>query len=103
MAAAAGVEREAKGLHAGLDALAQISRDCEAARQTGVDTLTGWLDLRNMVLVAEAVLGSALHRTESRGAHFRTDHPKPCDELAHTNMCCVLEERALTFHRVRGA
>lgn len=38
----------------------------------------GWhlaLDLRNMLLVAEAVATSALTRTESRGGHTRDDHP----------------------------
>ena len=34
-----------------------------------------WFDLRNMVLVADAVVQSALNRTESRGAHQREDFP----------------------------
>ena len=34
-----------------------------------------WLDLRNMLLVAETVTRAALLRTESRGAHQREDHP----------------------------
>ncbi|MCI2808331.1 FAD-binding protein [Eoetvoesiella caeni] len=33
------------------------------------------LDLRNMLMVAEAVARSALSRTESRGAHQREDYP----------------------------
>jgi succinate dehydrogenase / fumarate reductase flavoprotein subunit len=33
------------------------------------------LDLRNMLLVAEAITRSALSRTESRGAHQREDYP----------------------------
>jgi succinate dehydrogenase / fumarate reductase flavoprotein subunit len=37
--------------------------------------LIGWLDLRNMLLVAESVALTALARTESRGAHQREDHP----------------------------
>ena len=38
----------------------------------------GWhlaLDLRNMLMVGEAVASSALRRTESRGGHTRDDHP----------------------------
>jgi len=34
-----------------------------------------WLDLRNMLLVAETVARAALLRNESRGAHQREDHP----------------------------
>ncbi|HEX6128149.1 MAG TPA: fumarate reductase/succinate dehydrogenase flavoprotein subunit [Candidatus Limnocylindria bacterium] len=39
---------------------------------------TGWhaaLDLRNLLTVSEAIARSALERTESRGGHFREDHP----------------------------
>src|SRR5262249_28390055 len=34
-----------------------------------------WFDLRNMLLVAEAVASAAMARDESRGAHQREDHP----------------------------
>jgi succinate dehydrogenase / fumarate reductase, flavoprotein subunit len=34
-----------------------------------------WFDLRNMLVVARAVVQSALNRTESRGAHQREDCP----------------------------
>jgi succinate dehydrogenase/fumarate reductase flavoprotein subunit len=37
--------------------------------------LVDWLDLRNMLLVAQSVTLAALARTESRGAHQREDHP----------------------------
>ena len=37
--------------------------------------LVDWLDLRNMLLVAQSVAAPALARTESRGAHQREDHP----------------------------
>jgi succinate dehydrogenase/fumarate reductase flavoprotein subunit len=35
-----------------------------------------WFDLRNMVLVASAVVKAAMARTESRGAHQREDFPE---------------------------
>jgi succinate dehydrogenase / fumarate reductase flavoprotein subunit len=37
--------------------------------------LVDWLDLRNMLLVAQSITLPALARTESRGAHQREDHP----------------------------
>ncbi len=42
-----------------------------------------WFDLRNMLLVARAVVEAALARTESRGAHQREDHPGMLDDW-----CC---------------
>jgi fumarate reductase flavoprotein subunit len=48
--------------------------------------LTAALELSYMLDVAETIVQSALHRTESRGAHQRTDFPKRDDEkfLAHS-------------------
>jgi len=46
----------------------------------------GWhlaLDLRNMLMVSEAVATSALMRTESRGGHTRDDHPMLDREWRH--------------------
>jgi fumarate reductase flavoprotein subunit len=48
--------------------------------------LTAALELSSMLDVAETIIQSALHRTESRGAHQRTDYPARDDEkfLAHS-------------------
>ena len=48
--------------------------------------LVNTLELSNMLDVAEVVVLGALARTESRGAHARTDHPHRDDEkwLKHT-------------------
>jgi succinate dehydrogenase flavoprotein subunit len=37
--------------------------------------LVDWLDIRNMLLVAQSVATVAAARTESRGAQQRDDHP----------------------------
>ena len=52
--------------------------------------LTAALELGFMLDVAEAMVQSALHRTESRGAHQRTDFPKRDDAkfLVHSLAYC---------------
>ena len=49
----------------------------------------GWhlsLDLRNLLLVAEAVTKAALARKESRGGHTRNDYPDPDPEWGSKNL-----------------
>lgn len=52
-----------------------------------------WFDLRQMILVAEAVVQAAAARTESRGAHQREDFPET-DEAWRLNQ--LLERRGDT-------
>ncbi|MFO1152213.1 MAG: L-aspartate oxidase [Rhodospirillales bacterium] len=40
-------------------------------------------EVRNMLLVAQLVVGAAIRRTESRGAHFRLDYPESDTDWAH--------------------
>ena len=60
----AGPERHGASLQAGLEELTELA----PRLQRGDDG-------RNAALIAEVVLQTALARTESRGAHHRTDHP----------------------------
>jgi succinate dehydrogenase / fumarate reductase flavoprotein subunit len=53
----------------------------------------GWhlaLDLRNMMLVSEAVAKAALERQESRGGHTRDDYPQMSAEWRKVNLVCSL-------------
>ncbi len=48
----------------------------------------GWhtaMDLKNLLMVSEAIARSALDRRESRGGHFREDYPAKSDEYARHN------------------
>ncbi len=77
MAEKVGPFRTEKGLVAALEEIAAI-RDALGEAPPGAPShydmaRLDWFDLRNMVLVAEAVTRAALARTESRGAHQRED------------------------------
>lgn len=87
----AGIYRDDSGLRAAAEAIAEL-RDRFGAialddrSHTFNTELVGYLELSNLLDVAETILASARARTESRGAHQRTDHPKRDDErfLTHS-------------------
>jgi succinate dehydrogenase / fumarate reductase flavoprotein subunit len=70
----------------GLDVLR--NRAARAAVPGNIDFNPGWhtaLDLRNLLVVSEAIARSALERQESRGGHFRDDFPAKDPEYAKFN------------------
>ena len=75
-----GIVRDAASLaRAGgvLDALDAALDEAGVADTTRAFNLTwhDWLNLRNLVAVSKAIRAAAVARTDSRGAHFRADHP----------------------------
>jgi len=50
-----------------------------------------WMNLQNQVAAAWLIARSALEREESRGSHFRRDHPVPIDLLY--NVLIASDER----------
>jgi len=80
-----GIVRNAGELEEAIEALAGLH---DRARRVGVtghrEYNPGWhtsLDLLNLLIVSEAVARAALAREESRGAHFREDHPEKSPAL----------------------
>jgi L-aspartate oxidase len=74
----AGLLREESSLRQGLAAQAQ----CESALAeiaAGGRTSRRFAEAQSMCRIAHAILISALSRPESRGAHFRSDHPQRDD------------------------
>ena len=80
-----GIEREKAGLEG---ALKKISDWQGYVLSTSFAEPSGW-EVQNMLLLAGLITGSALKRTESRGAHYRTDFPNRDDKnwLKHIDHC----------------
>jgi len=75
----AGVERDAAGLQAAASAVDDVIHQC--------DTSPGRLDavaLRAAAVTASLVVAAATARTETRGAHLRSDFPQSGDEWLGT-------------------
>ncbi len=85
------VFRTGDSLAAGADRIAAAWRQLSEVRVTDRSLiwntdLVETLELENLLQQAAVTIGSALHRTESRGAHAREDHPERDDDnwLTHT-------------------
>lgn len=74
----AGVERSGEGLEAGLAMLRRLHREFPPGCRPACRPL--WCETRHMLAVAQILLLAALRRTESRGAHYRSDYPALDDE-----------------------
>jgi fumarate reductase flavoprotein subunit len=76
-----GIVRDAQGLKEAigvLDWLAEEHARCGLADGARAFNLTwhDWLNQESQILVSQAIARSALARTDSRGAHYRIDHPE---------------------------
>ena len=80
MGEAAGVVREGGRLGEALAEMELIHDQTHSMRRAGVVDVDRWLDLSSLVETGRAVLAAALARTESRGAHYRSDYPKQDDQ-----------------------
>jgi L-aspartate oxidase len=85
-----GPVRSAEGLLVATEALAAVRTDAYAALDAPHGTSASLLpvvaapqtaewETTNVHQVASVLTATALERTESRGGHFRTDHPRPDD------------------------
>ncbi|MCO8120592.1 L-aspartate oxidase [Stieleria sp. TO1_6] len=71
-----GVERDAAGLQKAADTIRSYSA---YVMNHQFSDESGW-ELQNLLTSAVIMVTSAMVRTESRGVHFRSDHPAPDDE-----------------------
>jgi succinate dehydrogenase / fumarate reductase flavoprotein subunit/fumarate reductase flavoprotein subunit len=108
-----GLVRDGTGLTSALTELEDmVARANEIAVNPGRALNLEWqaaLDVRNLIDVARLIARSALLRTESRGSHYRADHPARDDANWLKNIILtrapdgsILDEpRPVSLHRLR--
>lgn len=94
----AGIVREAGLLEEARDELAEVESGLSACGGSEPARLVEAVEAENMCLSARAVVESALTRTESRGAHFRTDYPEPDEARWRVNVFVKKEGTGFSAH-----
>lgn len=79
-----GILRDAEGLARAATRLAELDARLSRTGVGGTDRAFNlswhdWLNLRNLIAVSRVIAAAAISREDSRGAHFREDHPEPGD------------------------
>ncbi len=100
-----GVLREEEGLKTGLEEISQMkSEDLPWASSENPKEMLEKIEVDHALWVSEMILRSALLRQESRGAHFRKDHPFMDDRKWKGNIFLKKsrERMALSFHPLPG-
>ncbi|MEM9585924.1 MAG: L-aspartate oxidase [Planctomycetota bacterium] len=77
-----GVERTADGLRKAADSIHSFA---SYVMPHQFDSAEG-IELQNLLLTASCIVNGALARIESRGTHFRSDHPVVDDELCRRHL-----------------
>jgi fumarate reductase flavoprotein subunit len=86
----AGLVRQAADLDAACSGLVELRERAAQARVSGAPRLNAewqtWLDLDSMLTVSQLIVASAQTRRESRGSHYRSDHPQTDDAQGLCNV-----------------
>lgn len=79
----AGIVRSTSEMEKGRARLEELSRELHALYPEGTFS-PAIRELRNMLLVGDLILSSALKRKESRGLHYVEEYPRTLSDAAHT-------------------
>lgn len=91
MTADVGVVRDRNGLLAALAAITRLERQAFSVQ------------MRNRLVAAKLIAVAAIRRQESRGAHFRSDHPEPDPALARRSFLTLAEAERVAADLVGAA
>src|SRR5256885_11907876 len=99
----ASIIRDKSGLETALTELEKLKRRAGNAGITGSREYNpGWhtaIDLRSLLVVSEATARAALERTESRGAHTRSDYPDSDERQAREQIVITKEGDRMVVRR----
>lgn len=96
------VLRTAEGLKRLLDEAQRLREELYERAAVGTpQALVGAIETENLLLVAEVMAGAALRRTESRGSHYREDHPMRDDDRWSVSQFWTLQDGVLRVARGR--
>jgi fumarate reductase flavoprotein subunit len=99
-----GILRSGQGLRRALSSLAELETQLSGVGVADNDRAFNlswhdWLNLKSLISVSQVIAASALAREDSRGAHFREDHPD-ADELESSSYIVVKQQGAgIQLHR----
>ena len=99
-----GILRDAQGLQRALVTLEDLDSQLAATGVSDGDrgfnlSWHDWLNLRSLIAVSRVVATSALAREDSRGAHFREDHPQTGDLATSTYIVVRQDGKQLSLSR----
>ena len=98
-----GIYRDEAGMRDGLRRIEALQARARRVKVEGAREYNpGWhatRDLYSMLTVAEAVTRAAIERTETRGGHSRTDHPKADPGWGAVNLVVRKRDGAITLER----
>jgi fumarate reductase flavoprotein subunit len=99
-----GILRDAQGLQRALAKLDELDAQLAATGVADGDrgfnlSWHDWLNLRSLIAVSRVIATSALEREDSRGAHFREDHPQTGDLAGSTYIVIRQDGQALSVSR----
>jgi fumarate reductase (CoM/CoB) subunit A len=82
------IVRNEGGLKKALSEIDDLKNKAENVKINGIIEIQKYLELKNMITVAEIIVKCALERRESRGAHYRSDYPETKEEWKGNLVVC---------------
>ena len=86
-----------KPITAAIAVLDEVTEQIKATKVRSLRQFKTRLEVLNLARVGRVIAGAALRRTESRGAHFRTDFPQRDDERWLVNLIVRQEGKDLHY------